>query len=153
VKSSALDSVLVHFRVDPAKHSSIEANVSTAIADLVQQISDPHSALYDGNVTIRVDSIWGVDGNFGVPRRSSARFSRKHYDYDPRRLSNAPVMKTFVSAYDRCKANRRCNWGLVGKLTNVNYLFFVDCVSMCRARPIHERRAVLPTSVRQWHEV
>ncbi len=53
VKSSSLDSVLVHFRVMPPMRNSTEADVSFAIADLTRQVSIPSSALYDGNVTIR----------------------------------------------------------------------------------------------------
>jgi hypothetical protein len=53
IKKASLDSVLVHFRVSPPKRDSTESNVTSAIANLVVQTSDPDSLLYKGNVTIR----------------------------------------------------------------------------------------------------
>ena len=58
IKSSALDSVLVHFRITPpnstiAGDASLEANVTSALGHLYVQVGDPSSALYKGNVTLR----------------------------------------------------------------------------------------------------
>jgi hypothetical protein len=120
IKSSALDSVLVHFRILPPMIGAIEANVSTAIANLLTQVPDVDSPLYSGNVTIRTDPTWGVSGLLQFPRRNESLFTYKYYDYDPRHLSiDARVPKfrrpqSFVTTYDRCKKNRRCNWGVVG---------------------------------------
>lgn len=53
IKSAALDSVLVHFRLTPAMKGSTESNITSAIADLMVQTADLDSVLYKGNVTIR----------------------------------------------------------------------------------------------------
>lgn len=53
VKSAALDAVLVHFRIMPPMRNATEATVPYAVADLMRQVSDPGSALFRGNVTIR----------------------------------------------------------------------------------------------------
>lgn len=61
IKSSALDSVLVHFRITPPQRpetvgnvtSTPEIDVHTAIGRLQNQTADPESMLYKGNVTIR----------------------------------------------------------------------------------------------------
>lgn len=53
IKSAALDSVLVHFRFTPPMPESPEANITTAIAELIIQVADVESTLYKGNVTIR----------------------------------------------------------------------------------------------------
>lgn len=61
IKASALDSVLVHFRVTPPKRVEMignfttipEIDVHTAIGLLQNQTADPDSLLYKGNVTIR----------------------------------------------------------------------------------------------------
>lgn len=54
VKSSSLDSVLVYFRIQPPKPESGEDNTTVAMSNLISQVVDPTSALYQGNVTIRV---------------------------------------------------------------------------------------------------
>ena len=55
IKSSALDSVLVHFRITPpdTSNGTSAANVTSAIGHLYVQVNDPSSQLYKGNVTIR----------------------------------------------------------------------------------------------------
>lgn len=53
VKAAALDAVLVHFRFTPPVRGSPEANITSAIADLIVQTADLDSTLYKGNVTIR----------------------------------------------------------------------------------------------------
>ena len=54
------------------------------------------------------------------PRSAAALFTQKYYEYDPSRIYD-PVRQQMITAYDRCKANRRCNWGITGKGT---YCFF-----------------------------
>lgn len=71
-------------------------------------------------------------GEYTLPRTSAARFTQKHYEYDPKRLSNALITNTFVTSYDRCKANRRCNWGVVQQDQYTN-----DVVSMTVFVPVH----------------
>lgn len=130
IKSSSYDSVLVHFRIYPQKHGTTEADVSTAISDLISQVANISSPLYFGNVTIRtgisiyrqfslhfncyfVDPTWGVSENGVSPRKQAALFTRKYYEYDKSRIHN-PLRSKMITAYDRCKANRRCNWGIQG---------------------------------------
>lgn len=62
IKSSALDSVLVHFRITPpnatlSANSVLQADVTTALGHLYVQVGDPSSALYKGNVTLRTGMI------------------------------------------------------------------------------------------------
>lgn len=65
IKSSALDSVLVHFRITPpmqpitiGNYTTIpEIDVQTAIATLQNQTANPESLLYMGNVTIRTGTV------------------------------------------------------------------------------------------------
>lgn len=57
IKSAALDAVLVHFRITPPRRDSHEANITTAIADLIVQTADIYSTLYKGNVTIRTGAV------------------------------------------------------------------------------------------------
>lgn len=124
IKKSALDSVLIHFRILPPNRNTtgvVEDTVSTAIANLASQVPDVTSLLYAGNVTIRVDMTWGVSGAITFPRTNESLFSYKYYDYDPRHLQVDERVATFrrpqslVTDYDRCKKNRRCNWGVVCK--------------------------------------
>ena len=111
IKSSALDSVLIHFRITPPK-SHLEDDVETAVNNLYSQVAHTDSTLYKGNVTIRVDPIWGVSQYYQEQRKSQAQFTLQYYEYDKSRLSN-PARASEITAYDRCKANRRCNWGVV----------------------------------------
>lgn len=61
IKSAALDSVLVSFRITPPMTPEnmangtafMEPNVTSAIGDLYIQVNDVNSLLYSGNVTIR----------------------------------------------------------------------------------------------------
>lgn len=65
IKAAALDAVLVHFRVMPPANTGVyEPDVAAVVGLLIQQVSDFNSTLYDGNVTIRVDPTWGVDGAY-----------------------------------------------------------------------------------------
>ncbi|KAJ1438841.1 hypothetical protein B484DRAFT_392074 [Ochromonadaceae sp. CCMP2298] len=111
IKSSAIDAVLVHFRLLPPDGTT-EVNVTMAIGDLIIQVSNLDSELYKGNVTIRTDSTWGVNKFLPTPRQRQAKFTLKYYEYDPSRLLK-PSRLSLITAYDRCKANRRCNWGIV----------------------------------------
>lgn len=47
-------------------------------------------------------------------RSEAAKFTLKYYEYDNSRLNNPKRLRE-VTAYDRCKANRRCNWGVLGE--------------------------------------
>jgi hypothetical protein len=111
--------VQIHDFLLCSRHSP-EPDVAAVIGLLVQQVSDFRSPLYDGNVTLRVDPTWGVDGIYKLQRRSAARFTQAHYEYDPLRLSNPLIAQTFITPYARCKANRRCNWGVVQQNQRTN---------------------------------
>ena len=120
VKKSSLDSSLIHFRILPPRQDVSEDSIGLAVANLLLQVKDPDSPLYAGNVTIRTDSAWGVSNTLSTPRTREALFTYKYYDYDPRHLTTEKVAKqrrpqSLVTDYSRCKANRRCNWGHVGK--------------------------------------
>jgi tetrahydromethanopterin S-methyltransferase subunit F len=114
IKKAAYDASLIYFRVNPSLRGSNEKNISTAIGELAMQIHDPHSKLYNGNVTIRLDPVWGISQEPGTYtlRKSEARFTKKHYDHDITRLNSTKRM-SLMTPYDRCKQNRRCNWGIV----------------------------------------
>lgn len=114
VKKAALDSVLVYFRIFPPPILSSERNVSVCIEDLISQVSNRSSLLYQGNVTLRLDPIWGISNSYASLRASKSLFTLNYYEIDPSLLSNSKRM-TLYSAYDRCKANRRCNWGIYRK--------------------------------------
>ena len=60
------------------------------------------------------DPSWGVNKFGQSPRQQAAKFTLKYYEYDPSRLKSKRRLSQ-ITAYDRCKANRRCNWGIVGK--------------------------------------
>lgn len=62
-----------------------------------------------------VDPSWGVNKFGATARNKAAKFTLKYYEYDPSRLEQ-PQRLAQITAYDRCKANRRCNWGIVGEL-------------------------------------
>jgi hypothetical protein len=110
VKRAALDAVLMHFRILPPHPAMQERSVLECLEELHRQVIDFNSILYDGNVTIRVDPTWGISGEQGVVRDGAARFTLKYYDYEEARLNNSKIASIFTP-YDRCKANRRCNWG------------------------------------------
>lgn len=52
---------------------------------------------------------------YGTKRTGAPLSTIRQYEYDSRRL-NEPTRSAFITPYDRCKANLRCNWGVVGKL-------------------------------------
>jgi len=113
IKKASYDASLIFFRINPPLRTSSEKNISRAIGELAFQIHDPLSKLYDGNVTIRLDPVWGISQTPGTQalRLSEARFTKKHYEYDSTRL-NSPKRMSLMTPYDRCKQNRRCNWGI-----------------------------------------
>jgi hypothetical protein len=82
------------------------------VQNLYSQVAHPNSTLYKGNVTIRVDPSWGVSQYRQNYRQQLAQFTLQYYEYDKSRLQDK-VRSTEITAYDRCKANRRCNWGVV----------------------------------------
>jgi hypothetical protein len=128
IKQAALDAVLVYFRVLPAMRTRLfEPNVTASIANLVVQVHDYQSVLYKGNVTIRVDPMWGVSEMYVAARTQAAKFTLKYYEIDQSKLLNKQRM-TLMTAYDRCKANRRCNWGIVGEsASEYMYLYPYTC--------------------------
>jgi hypothetical protein len=73
----------------------------------------PFSSFYD--LFSFADSSWGISKFGQTPRQQAAKFTLKYYEYDPSRLGKATRLSQ-ISAYDRCKANRRCNYGIVGRL-------------------------------------
>ena len=60
------------------------------------------------------DPTWGVNQEWSRPRTGASLFTLKYYEYDKSRIEN-PRRMNLITAYDRCKANRRCNWGIQGK--------------------------------------
>lgn len=112
IKKASYDASLIYFRLNPPLRGSSERNISSAIGELALQIHDPKSKLYDGNVTIRLDPVWGISQTPGTQalRLSESRFTKKHYEYDITRLNSTKRM-SLLTPYDRCKQNRRCNWG------------------------------------------
>lgn len=113
IKKAAYDAVLVHFRIIPPRMELDEPDVAQASADLIQQIHDQNSLLYKGNVTIRIDPLWGLSETYPTYRTGEAQFSHKHYEQDESRLDPSKARSRRIQKYDRCKANRRCNWGVV----------------------------------------
>ncbi|CAM9981344.1 unnamed protein product, partial [Discosporangium mesarthrocarpum] len=72
VKQSALDSVLVHFRLGPPSNYSTEVGVRVrAASGLLSQLRNLTSPLYSGNVTVTVDPAWGLSGEGGIERTQS----------------------------------------------------------------------------------
>jgi hypothetical protein len=131
IKKAAFDSVLIFFRIQPSyprfvvkggffteeQTATEQASVSQAVLDLIGLTHRYNSSLYAGNVTIRVDPVWGVSNNMEgaytpSTRKEEALFTYSYYEMDPSRLNN-PVRATLTTDYDRCKANHRCNWGVV----------------------------------------
>eukprot|EP00605_Chrysophyceae_sp_TOSAG23-4_P001786 GSChrysophyteH1.ASY1.ANO1.1975.1 assembled CDS len=117
IKKASFDSVYVYFRVSPPNNAEaelqglpLERNISSAIGLLHEKVADFQSDLYDGNVTIRVNPLWGVSGMNPQKRKSEARFTKKYYEYEPGRLAD-PIRYSLLTPYDRCKQNHRCNWG------------------------------------------
>lgn len=119
IKTAALDAVYVYFRIQPPRVGSKEDNVTLAMVNLAMQVADLTSLLYKGNVTIRTDPTWGVSELFKTSRSAAPLFTLKYYDYDLDRLAD-PVRSALVTPYDRCKANRRCNFGQVVQDQNTN---------------------------------
>jgi len=71
-----------------------------------------HSYSFSFIFIIIIDPTWGVDGFYKTSRKEAAKFTLKYYDQSNARLSN-PIRLGMITSYDRCKANRRCNWGIV----------------------------------------
>ena len=113
VKTASFDSVYVHFRISPPDNTfgENERNISSSITYLEELVADGNSTLYDGNVTIRVDSLWGVSDRAATKRIGESRFGKKYYDHDSSRLDD-PVRYSLITPYERCKQNHRCNWGV-----------------------------------------
>lgn len=60
-----------------------------------------------------VDPTWGVSQLYRSKRQGASLFTLRQYEYDESRLTD-PTRAAFITPYDRCKANLRCNWGIVG---------------------------------------
>lgn len=71
----------------------------------------------------KTDPSWGVNKFGQYPRQMASKFTLKYYEYDPSRLDDHRRLSQ-VTAYDRCKANRRCNWGIVGTYSTLSYFEF-----------------------------
>ena len=118
IKTASKDSVHVFFRISPELPGSGETNVVDTVAILMTQVPDLDSELYKGNVTIRVDPLWSVSNTLPSLRVKEPLFTFKYYKYDPKRLNTTNIM-TLMTGYDRCKANRRCNWGIQCKFLSL----------------------------------
>ena len=123
IKKASFDAVLVHFRITPPNPNDVlitgiaEPSISECILDLTFLVAQTNSTLYEGNVTIRTDPVWGLSNNLentykATRRKQEAKFTYKYYEVDPVRL-NSPIRMSLTTPYDRCKANHRCNWGVV----------------------------------------
>ena len=106
VRPAAPDQVLAHFRIFPTWSGGTP--VADCVSDLLEQVRDPTSRLYDGNVTVRVDPSWGVSGVGGTPRKRTS----DHLPYAVRGNSSLPyhgyAAHSINEAYERCKATQRC---------------------------------------------
>ncbi len=109
VRPAAPDQVLAHFRIFPTWSGGTP--VADCVSDLLEQVRDPTSRLYDGNVTVRVDPSWGVSGVGGTPRKRTS----DHLPYAVRGNSSLPyhgyAAHSINEAYERCKATQRCARG------------------------------------------
>jgi hypothetical protein len=112
IKSAALDSVYVSFRIFPPMRGSKEDSITSAIQNLSRQLKHLHSELYRGNVTIRTDPVYGISNDYTSLRTFAPLFTYNHYQLDDLLLAY-PERVTLYGSYDRCKANRRCNWGVI----------------------------------------
>jgi hypothetical protein len=143
VKKASLDSSLIHFRLLPPPPNSTETSLLTTLADLTIQMLDTDSTLYHGNVTIRVDQQWGISNTEGILRKSSALFTYQYYDYNPRHLTTDRVIEqrrppSLVTDYSRCKANRRCNWGIVDQNQTTNDVrYYQQLFELGELRPVN----------------
>jgi hypothetical protein len=97
IKSASRDHSLVYFRLLPPADAN-ETATAFLIADLQDQVLDLESSLFNGNVTLRSDSSWGLNGFGGAERKMSP--------YLPYAVS--PTSFSHTSAYERCKTTHRC---------------------------------------------
>ena len=139
IKYAAMNAVLVHFRINPplfgmtnyrysnnsnttnstnTNNSSITTTaipVSDVMTSLAEMIRNTSSMLYMGNVTIRTDPVWGLGGVYPTQRKSAPVYAYKYYEYTADRLVRLERGRR-NSVYDRCKASRKCNWGITGNI-------------------------------------
>eukprot|EP00986_Skeletonema_menzelii_P018335 scaffold26628_cov149-Skeletonema_menzelii.AAC.2 len=94
IKEADRQSVAVTFRFIPMP-GDVNNWTEAKVEELIHQISDPHSLLYSGNVTYKIDPTWGVSQQSKTPRSFTQYLSR-------------PIPSTSTDAYERCKATRRC---------------------------------------------
>lgn len=83
----------------PIKQAN-ETSTHFLVANLQDQTQNLASSLYNGNVTVRVDSSWGVSGFGGKARRLAP--------YLPYSTPTDAGPLVHQSAYERCKLTRRC---------------------------------------------
>ena len=99
VKEADMQSVIVTFRILPIESfdggGQDEQWVKSKIADLTAQSVDPHSLLFTGNVSYKINPNWGVSGESKRPRAFTQYLSR-------------PAPDTPTDAYERCKSTHRC---------------------------------------------
>lgn len=149
VKKAALDAVLIYFRIYPPIDPATETNTTLTIGNLILEVMDPTSALYQGNVTLHVDPTWGVSNSYVQPRSGQALFTWKYYEIDDS-IVNLTSRARFNTPYDRCKANKRCNWGVIGKkYSTLLYLmgYELTSLSLFRVKSKHECSVILPETL------
>ena len=104
IKGSGRDSVIVSFRFLPSR--SRDANgqdsswIERQISELSDQVKDIESPLYKGNITYKVDPVWGVSNTDNTYRTDSKYLRRS-------------VKKNDSDEYERCKTAHRCSRGWV----------------------------------------
>ena len=98
VKEADLQSVVVTFRLIPPIIGYENSWVDEKMDELIQQISNPNSILYSGNVTYKIDPTWSISQQEAQPRNFTHYVSR-------------PILPTSTDAYERCKSTRRCPRG------------------------------------------
>jgi hypothetical protein len=94
IKEADRQSVVVSFRLIPIP-SSDKDWAMRRVEELLHQISDSNSLLHQGNVTYKMDPVWGISQQGRMPRNFTTYVSR-------------PIPATSPDAYERCKATHRC---------------------------------------------
>ena len=90
-------------------------SVTDVMTSLAEMIRNTSSMLYMGNVTIRTDPAWGLGGVYPTQRKSAPIYAYKYYEYTADRLVRLERGRR-NSAHERCKASRKCNWGITGNI-------------------------------------
>ena len=146
-----MNAVLVHFRINPPlfgmtnysysnnsntnssntnntnSTTTIAISVKDVMTNLAEMIRNTSSMLYMGNVTIRTDPVWGLGGVYPTQRKSAPVYAYKYYEYTANRLVRLERGR-MNNAYSRCKASRKCNWGITGNIHIRAYMYVHICV-------------------------